>query len=108
MNRREDRTPIAVGGAPAASEVTCDYCGGAFSTDEVRCPYCNALNPRGAENAYMSKLEDLRDDTDRLDDDAQREFKSNVKHNAASIVRTMVIVIFVIVALFYLVRHLYL
>ena len=56
----------------------------------------------------MNELEDLRDDTDRLDDDAQREFKSNVKHNAASIVRTMVIAIFVIVALFYLVRHLYL
>ena len=40
-------------------QVQCFNCGAVHSVDDPRCPYCGALNPVGAEKAYMNKLDDL-------------------------------------------------
>ena len=88
--------------------VECANCGAAFAADAAHCPYCNALNPSGAESAYMDELEDLMNDTDRLDDDAQRGFESNLKSNAKLVVCVMAIVVAIMVALMLFARYHYL
>lgn len=74
--------------------LTCPNCGGDVPVDAARCPYCNAINPRGAQAAYMEELESLRQDTDRLDDDVQHNFARELAGNAR---RTIAIVVALVV-----------
>ncbi|MBQ9042000.1 MAG: hypothetical protein IJ111_04215 [Eggerthellaceae bacterium] len=78
---------------------TCPNCGAGFSNTASKCPYCGALNPSGAEAAYMEQLEGLRQDTDDLDNEAMSDLKASVFSNGKSIIRVMLIVVIVIVLL---------
>lgn len=78
---------------------TCPNCGASFHDSEPRCPYCNAINPRGAEAVYMEQLEELKDDTDELDDAARNDLSANLKSNTKRVVRVVIIIVAAIVAL---------
>ena len=77
----------------------CSNCGAAFAGEEARCPYCGAINPSGAERAYMNGLENLRDATDQLDDNVRNSLKSDLQRNAVLVVRVVVVVVVMIAAL---------
>lgn len=80
------------------TQVTCPNCGAGFSDVEPRCPYCGALNPHGAEIAYMQELESLKEVTDDLDDNVQGNLKASFQNNAKRIVRLIVIIVVAIIA----------
>lgn len=82
-----------------AVQVVCPNCGANFSEQEASCPYCGALNPVGAEAAYMEALTDIEDDTRELADDVQNDFKANLRGNAKRIVIIACAVAAVLVAL---------
>lgn len=81
-------------------QVKCPNCGAVHAADDARCPYCDALNPAGAEKAYMDELDDIKDDTDELAEDAQRDFNANVQGNAKRIAIIVIVVVAVIAAAF--------
>ena len=85
-------------------QVTCPNCGAGFSGEEPRCPYCGAINPSGAESAYMHKLESLRDETDKLDDDVQRNLEVDFGQNSKRIIKVVAIVVVVLIAVFFAVK----
>lgn len=80
------------------AQVTCPNCGAGFSDLEPRCPYCGALNPHGAEIAYMQELENLKEVTDDLDDNVKGNLKASFQNNAKRIVRLVVIIVVAIAA----------
>ena len=59
-------------------QVKCFNCGAVHSVDDPRCPYCGALNPVGAEKAYMNELDDLKDETDQLAEDAEDDVEGSL------------------------------
>ena len=81
-------------------QVKCPNCGAAHAADDARCPYCDALNPTGAEKAYMDELDDIKDDTDDLAENAQRDFNANVQGNAKRVALIAIVVVAVIAAMF--------
>ena len=52
----------------------------------------------------MEELEDLKDDTDRLDDDVKLGLENDLRHNAGFVIRVMVVVVMVILLLMFAVR----
>ena len=44
----------------------CSNCGAEINEKDAYCPYCGVMNARAAEREYMEKLEDIREDTERL------------------------------------------
>lgn len=81
-------------------QIVCPNCGAGFSVEDARCPYCGALNPSGAEKAYMDALADIKDDTDELADDTQDDLKSNIQRNVKRTIAIIVIAAAVLAALF--------
>jgi len=77
--------------------VVCPNCGGDFSIEDSRCPYCDALNPQGAEKAYMNTLEDLMDETEELAEDAEEGIETAIKSNARWILILAIAVLSIIV-----------
>ena len=84
--------------------IACQNCGASFADDAARCPYCGALNPAGAEAAYMAQLEDLREGTDQLDDDVRHDLEADVRHSASFALKATAIAAAVIIALLFIVR----
>ena len=80
--------------------VVCPNCGGDISVEDARCPYCGALNPSGAEKAYMDALEDLKDDTDKLAEDVQDDVEANFKRSAKWILVFIAAIVAAIVVCF--------
>ena len=80
------------------AQTVCPECGAAFPADEARCPYCGSLNPTGAEADYMHKLETLRENTDRLDDEAEQAVRENIGRNAKRTAAIVVAVIAIVAA----------
>lgn len=77
----------------------CANCGAEFSSEAARCPYCGALNPAGAERAYMQELGRIEHETNVLDDAARDDFKANVGGNAKRIAIVALIAAAAIVAM---------
>ena len=78
-------------GPSDAKVMVCPNCGASFSVHEPRCPYCGALNPTGAEEAYMDRLGEIKDSTAQLAEDAQREINANVSHTARRVIVIMLV-----------------
>ena len=83
-----------------SGQVECSNCGAVHAAYDPRCPYCGALNAVGAEKTYMNELDDLKDDTGELAEDAERGFSASLQGNAKRIVLVVVIAVAVIGALF--------
>jgi hypothetical protein len=93
MQHRTDAQSQAPG--DEVGRLVCPNCGGDVSADDARCPYCGALNPSGAEKAYMDTLEDLKDDTDRIAEDVEDDIEEDLKSNT----RWIAILVAVVIAL---------
>lgn len=52
--------------------VICESCGGEFDASLVRCPYCGTAYEPAAEEEYMGKLEDVREDLSKHTADADK------------------------------------
>lgn len=78
----------------------CFNCGADISADDAQCPYCGALNPSGAEKAYMDALDDINDETGELAVDAQDDLEANVRSNVKRTVAVILLVAAVLVSLF--------
>ena len=84
-------------------EIICPSCGGHFSIHEAKCPYCGAINPIGAEEEYMGKLYDIKDDTEYLPDLAQDEVEEDLLTSSKKTLRFVgitVLICFVLIVLF--------
>ncbi len=82
-------------------QIECFNCGAVHAADDPRCPYCGGLNPAGSEKAYMDELANLKDETDKLAQEAERDFGTNVQSNAKRIVLVAVFVVAMLAALFF-------
>lgn len=79
--------------------VTCPSCGGVFSELLPKCPYCETLNPRGAEKAYMDKLEKLRGGMDEMQDDVGEGYVRNLKKSGFKVGRVFAVILIIIGAM---------
>ena len=71
----------------------CGNCGGEITEKDAYCPYCGVMNVRAAETEYMEKLEDIRENTEKLGDEGGRHTKKEVRR-----VGRLAVIIFAIVA----------
>ena len=71
----------------------CGNCGAEITDKDAYCPYCGVMNPRAAETEYMEKLEDIRENTEKLGDEGGRHTKKEVRR-----VGRLAVIIFAIVA----------
>ena len=74
----------------------CPNCGAAISGNQAHCPYCGTLNPTGAEQAYMGRLSQIKNETSRLADGAQRDFRSGVRSSIGRIVKIIIGIVVVL------------
>ena len=77
-------------GAAGGKPVACPECGAFLTIAEARCPYCGALNPAGAEKAYMASLDGIKDETSKLADNAIGRLKASLRKNTA---RTVIVAV---------------
>ena len=71
----------------------CGNCGAEITEKDAYCPYCGVMNVRAAETEYMEKLEDIRENTEKLGDEGGRHTKKEVRR-----VGRLAVIIFAIVA----------
>ena len=73
----------------------CGNCGGEITEKDAYCPYCGVMNVRAAETEYMEKLEDIRENTEKLGDEGGRHTKKEIRR-----VGKFAAFVFIIVAVF--------
>jgi hypothetical protein len=74
----------------------CENCGAEIDAHEKACPYCGHINPAGAEEAYMDRLEDLQEDLEDLRDHGRRSDREEMKRQGRRLFRTGLILALVI------------
>lgn len=74
----------------------CENCGAEIDAHEKACPYCGHINPAGAEEAYMDRLEDLQEDLEDLKDHGKRSEREELGKQGRRLVRTGLILALVI------------
>ena len=62
-----------------AKRIYCTNCGAPVGEFAEKCPYCGAMNPTGAEAAYMEKLRGIRKDLAAMDDDLEEAYVRELK-----------------------------
>lgn len=75
----------------------CESCGAEFDAALVRCPYCGTAYEPAAEEEYMDKLEDVREDLSKHTKDADNATKKAFKK--ILIAAVIVIVIFAVLCI---------
>ncbi len=81
------------------SLIRCPNCGAEHSIHLPKCPYCGTINPEGAEEAYLDKLEQTRQDLDEVDDLAKQEVRSEVKAGAGKAVKRVILAAVILLVL---------
>ena len=91
---------LLITGGNMAKSFYCTSCGAQVSENEEKCPYCGAINPVGAEAAYMNKLHKLNKTMSQMDDDLEETYVRELKRSGVRLARTagIVILIFLILA----------
>ena len=80
--------------------IKCESCGGEFDASLVRCPYCGTAYEPAAEEEYMDKLEDVRDDlSDHTKDADNAVGKTFKKILLIAIIVTVIFAVLCIIAL---------
>ena len=74
--------------------IICNNCGAKMDKSLERCPHCGAMNYFGAEQKYMDRLEDIREDLHELKDVAEIKRQKLMKLTLA--VSIAVILLFVV------------
>ena len=59
--------------------IICPNCGADYSPELSHCPYCGTMNLPAAENAYMEKLETMRQDLEDLGGESGRRARQSMK-----------------------------
>ena len=72
-------------------QVSCPECGAVFDAAETRCPYCGHIHEKGAERAFFAKLEEKREQLDRVDDAAREDYKEEWKRGSRSVLKRVLI-----------------
>ena len=81
--------------------VRCESCGGGFDASLVRCPYCGTAYEPAAEEEYMGKLEDVRDELSGHTKDADNAvWKTFKKILRIAVIISVIYVIFCFAVLF--------
>ena len=73
----------------------CGNCGAEITDKDAYCPYCGVMNVRAAETEYMEKLEDIRENTEKLGDEGGRHTKREIRR-----IGKFAAVVLIIVAVF--------
>ena len=80
--------------------VNCETCGGEFDASLVRCPYCGTTYEPAAEEEYMGKLENVREELSEHTKDADHAvWKTFKKIFLTAIVVTVIFVLLCIIVL---------
>jgi cell division protein FtsI/penicillin-binding protein 2 len=69
----------------------CSSCGAKLKDTDEKCSYCGTINPSGAENRYMERLDEILEETDEIDDNIPKEYTKEIKsqgHFAAKVALT--------------------
>lgn len=86
-------------------KIICPSCNAEYEDTLPKCPYCDLINYKGAEKAYLDKLEDVREDMGELayvpENTAKEEFKKQ-----GHLVRKIVIIIIIVLVLLFGVGYL--
>ncbi len=77
--------------------IVCKYCGKEYDDDLEKCPSCESLNLKGAEKAYMGKLQNVREDMSELDAIPGQELKTTIKKQGKLLKKVLIIALAVIV-----------
>ncbi len=77
----------------------CSNCGAEISEKETYCPYCGVMNARAAEREYMEKLEDIREDTEKLGFESGKESRRGMRTAGKKALKVFAIVAAVILGL---------
>ena len=77
----------------------CSNCGAEISEKDAYCPYCGVMNARAAEREYMEKLEDIREDTERLGEESGKESRRGMTIAGKKALKIFVIVAVIILGL---------
>ena len=85
--------------AGKTSMVRCVSCGAEFDAHEPKCPYCGTMYEPGAEEHYMNRLSDIREDMEDLSSLALSETGSELKQAAKKTLKTLIIIVAVIAVL---------
>lgn len=72
--------------------IVCSNCGKEFDENLEKCPSCGSTNPKGAERAYLSRLEDVREDMEELDEAPRAELERTIKKQGRLIKRVVLAV----------------
>lgn len=81
----------------------CPSCGAKIDGDSPKCPYCETINLPGAQQAYMDKLEDIREDMEQLKDMPGQETKRALKHQGKKLLVIVGVLIVIVGALWLLI-----
>ena len=79
--------------------VICGSCGAEFEDTLPKCPYCGTMNYKGAEQEYMEKLSDIREDLEDLEEVPKEEVKKEIRRQGHFLRKILVAVGLVVVAL---------
>lgn len=72
-------------------KIICPSCGGEFSEKLPKCPYCDSLNLKGAEQEYLEKLEDIREDLEELEKVPEKEAAAAIRSKGKMTVKVIVL-----------------
>lgn len=71
----------------------CSSCGGKFDDTLAKCPFCGTLNIPAAEDEYMEKLEDVREDLADLQAVPTQEVKAAIGRSGKFVKRVVIVVL---------------
>ncbi len=71
--------------------ILCKGCGAVFEAKLPSCPYCGELNYSGAEDAYMDKLGEIREDMDDLKTLTRQQTKQALRRQTRILIRLAIL-----------------
>ncbi len=80
------------------SEIKCPNCGAMIDPHEPKCPYCGYINPSGAQEQFMDKLEQNRLKLDNVDEEAAGLYEKEMKKKGRRLAITAAVTVVVIAA----------
>lgn len=87
-----------------SKRVICNSCGGEFEDNLPKCPFCGSFHYKGAEAEYLDKLEDIREDVEKLSQVPEEETRKEVQKQGHFLKKIFIVlgIFAVLMALFFL------
>lgn len=74
-------------------ELVCPNCGALVELHKDKCPYCGYINEIGAEEHYMNKLSAIKENLNRVDDNARKEYSKEIGVTLKSLIKVLIVVL---------------